>query len=506
MLLSDLVLLDYKRCDRRPFLDFYGDPTKQEAQREFLLKLREENRKQVLEIMADAFYDQPQTPLKYWEERGRETLFMMEAGVDCILDGTLWQTGLVGWNIPFAVQQKVTLLSTPTLLIKQPGSSIFGDWEYETISIRLGRRPKPEYKLVAAFQAKLLALIQGTSPINPRLILKSRSEHQVSLNLWLPRMEEVLTSVLAMLISRQEPEVFISRQRCSLCHWQGFCHEIAQQQNHLSLLPGVTPSRYEVLKKLGLTSLEKLSHSDHFTLAKELGKDVTFDLKKQALSTLNQQPLLRSSSARSILKTIPTGQKEIYFDIEAEPERNLDYLLGVLIIDYQKDTETFYPLVAETPEEESRIWEEFLALVSLAPNAPIFHYSKYEAETIRRLAQVYQTSKTQEQLLQKRLVDLHDRVTKYIILPTENYSLKTIAQWLGFQWRDLGVSGEQCVCWYDQWLKTRDRTLLDTIIRYNEDDCRATYHLKTWLVQFLSEVDKNSDSTFSELPSVQIVN
>lgn len=493
MLLSDLVLLDYKRCDRRPFLDFYGDPTKQEAQREFLLKLREENRKQVLEIIADTAYSQPKTPLKNWEARGQETLEIMESGVDCILDGTLWQTGLSGWNIPFAVRQKVTLLATPTLLIKQPGSSIFGDWEYEPVSIKLGRRPKPEYKLVAAFQAKLLSLIQGTSLINPRLILKSRNEYQVNLNLWVSRMEEVLTSVLAMLISRQEPDVFISRQRCNLCQWQGFCYDIAQEQNHLSLLPGVTPSRYEVLKKLGLTSLEKLAHSDHFSLAKELGKEITFDLKKQALATLNQQPLLKSTPARSILQTVPTTTREIYFDIEAEPERNLDYLLGVLIVDYQKQTETFYPLVAETPEQEKEIWEQFLELVFLDPNAPIFHYSKYEAETIRRLAQLYQTSKTQEQLLQKRLVDLHDRVTRYLILPTENYSLKTIAQWLGFQWREAGVSGEQCVCWYDQWLKTGDRALLNAIIRYNEDDCRATYHLKTWLVQFLSSTEESTD-------------
>jgi len=502
MLLSDVVLLDYKRCNRRPFLDFYGDPSQQEAQRDFLLKLREENKKQVLEILADSSYQQPESAFQDWSTSGKETLALMEQGVDCILNGVLWQTGLAGWNLPFSVRETVTLLASPSLLVKQPGSSIFGDWQYEVVSVKLGRRPKPEYKLVAAFQAKLLAVIQGSELVNPRLIVKSRSEYRINLTTWVSRMEEVLTAVLAMLISRQEPEVFISRQRCNLCQWQSFCYDIAQEQAHLSLLPGVTPSRYEVLKKLGLTSLEKLAQGNHFLLAKELGKDIAFDLKKQAMATFYQQPLLKSGSPTSILKTIPTAHREIYFDIEAEPERNLDYLLGVLIVDYQENTKTFYPFIAETPEQEADIWEQFLELVFLDPHAPIFHYSKYEVETIQRLATLYRTSQKQEQLLLKRLVDLHDRVTRYMILPTENYSLKTIAQWLGFQWRETGVSGEQCVCWYDQWLKTRDRELLNAIIRYNEDDCRATYELKNWLVQFLSSHDPKTDQHLHKVQSI----
>ncbi|MDR9405520.1 MAG: TM0106 family RecB-like putative nuclease, partial [Halothece sp. Uz-M2-17] len=224
-----------------------------------------------------------------------------------------------------------------------------------------------------------------------------------------------------------------------------------------------------------------------------------FDLKKQAIATFYQKPLLKSVSPASVLETIPSATREIYFDIEAEPERNLDYLLGVLIVDYQDQTETFYPLIAENPEQEEEIWQQFLELVFLDPHAPIFHYSKYEAETIRRLAHLYRTSRKQEQLVLKRLVDLHDRVTRFMIFPTENYSLKTIAQWLGFQWRETGVSGEQCVCWYDQWLKTRDRALLDTIIRYNEDDCRATYELKSWLVKFLSFHDPKTEQILHQV-------
>ncbi|MCU0534574.1 MAG: ribonuclease H-like domain-containing protein, partial [Hydrococcus sp. Prado102] len=50
-----------------------------------------------------------------------------------------------------------------------------------------------------------------------------------------------------------------------------------------------------------------------------------------------------------------------------------------------------------------------------------------------------------------------------------------------------GVSGDQCVCWYDRWLQTGDRSFLVAILRYNDVDCRATFHLKNWLVEFLVE-------------------
>jgi predicted RecB family nuclease len=67
----------------------------------------------------------------------------------------------------------------------------------------------------------------------------------------------------------------------------------------------------------------------------------------------------------------------------------------------------------------------------------------------------------------------------------ESYALKSIARWLGFTWRNSSANGAQCICWYNQWLETGDRTYLDAIIEYNEDDCRATYVVKEWLFVFL---------------------
>lgn len=77
-----------------------------------------------------------------------------------------------------------------------------------------------------------------------------------------------------------------------------------------------------------------------------------------------------------------------------------------------------------------------------------------------------------------------------VVFPVESYSLKSLANWIGFNWRETESSGDLSVCWYDNWLATGDRAWLELILRYNEDDCLATYHLKDWLVNFLALTEK----------------
>jgi uncharacterized protein len=78
-------------------------------------------------------------------------------------------------------------------------------------------------------------------------------------------------------------------------------------------------------------------------------------------------------------------------------------------------------------------------------------------------------------------------VTRTVSLPIESYTLKLIARWIGFEWRNSAANGAQAICWYSQWLETGDERFLEDIVRYNEDDCRATYQVKDWLVQFLQQ-------------------
>jgi uncharacterized protein len=176
---------------------------------------------------------------------------------------------------------------------------------------------------------------------------------------------------------------------------------------------------------------------------------------------------------------------ELYFDIEAAPDVDVIYLHGVLVVDHRHQTEQFHALLAESADQEQAAWEQFLDLVLQYPQAPIYHFCPYEAQTARKLTQHYGSLPADElQRLLTRFVDIHWCVTEAVTLPVESYALKHIARWMGFEWRDSEANGAQSICWYNEWLATGDRAYLDAILRYNEDDCRATYHVKHWLTEF----------------------
>jgi uncharacterized protein len=494
MLLNAELLLQYQRCKRRPYLDTYGDKRKRDTPSELLLKLNQERLTHQRTVLEQLNYQQPKYSPRDWRGGAMATMELMQQGVDCIYQGVLLAT----------YRESYTLLSCPDLLIKQPGKSSFGDWIYLPANIELGKRPKQEYQVVAAFHALVLAAVQGVIPNTAWLLLRGnmgtyRPPHAVDLEKWIPQTQSILKEFIDSLEAPEAPEVFISRQRCNLCRWYSQCYAVAQSQRHLSLLPGVTPTRYTQLQALDVTTVESLANTSPCELENLPGFDgeVAPKLIVQAQAVLEKRPLIldypanpvgyksRLISKNTDISTYNFAPVELYFDIEAQPELNLDYLLGVLVVDRQTNRENFYSFLAETPEEEAFIWQEFLDLVWQYPQAPIFHFCSYEVDTVKRLAKLYRTPRSHIEPLLTRFVDIYEHVTQTVALPVESYALKAIARWLGFEWRDPEASGAKCIYWYDEWLNTGDRALLDIIQRYNEDDCRATRNIKDWLVNFL---------------------
>ncbi|MEH2213037.1 TM0106 family RecB-like putative nuclease [Nostoc sp.] len=479
MLINAELLLQYQRCKRRPFLDIHGDKSQRDAPNELLRKLQQDKIAHQLSVLANVTYHQPDYSYGNWEKAEKATLELMQRGVEYIYKGVL----LANYS------EADTLLSRPDLLVKQPGQSNFGDWIYVPASIELGKRPKQEYQVVAAFHVQVLASVQGVAPETASLILRSKNtNYAVDLFKWMPRMQQILEEFIQVLESPNPPEVFISRQKCNFCHWYTECYAIAQSEKHLSLLPGVTPLRYTQLQALDITTLESLANTSPSSLEKLLGFDseVAPKLVVQAQSALEKRPLILPYPlpTEDITFTAPI---ELYFDIEAQPDLDLDYLLGVLVVNRQANTEQFYSFLADKPEDEELVWHQFLDLVWQYPEAPIYHFCVYEFDTVKRLAKLYGTPHSLVRPVLNRFVDVYEQLTQSVALPVESYALKAIARWIGFEWRDKEASGAKCIYWYDRWLETGDRTLLEIIQRYNEDDCRATLKVKDWLVNFFQD-------------------
>ena len=504
MFITDSQLLSYQRCPRKAFLDIYGDFRQQEFPSDFLLKLIRDSLKFKSSIINNYNYQIPDYPSGNLIAGVKATEGLMAVGVDVIYKGVLMtQQSAIKLPPQKSIQSdnfiSIDFVSYPDLLIKQPGYSCFGDWLYIPTDIKLSKRPKLGYQIVAAFHAQILAIIQKSWPKTSWLILQKKGLYKVNLEQGIQKMQESISELTVMLQNSLEPEVFISRQKCNLCTWYSSCHAVAKSQKHLSLLPGVTSNRYAVLKRLNLTTLESLSKAnpDDLKSYPEFADGIGRQVVKQAKSVWENKVILRNQQFTGKLESqvlqIPNYQLtklvnspvELYFDIEAQPRINLDYLHGVLVVDKRYNTEKFYVHLAENSLDEELIWNQFLDLVWKYPIAPIYHFCEYEIKTVKKLAKLYKTPTYQWKPLLKRFVDLHQVVTQTIILPIESYALKNIARWLGFEWRNPKANGAQSVCWYEEWLETGDRSLLDAIVIYNEDDCYATYYIKEWLSKFL---------------------
>jgi len=483
--ITDDLLFDFQRCQRRAYLNVFGDIQERDPPSDYLKKLRQDSLAHQVTVLGAEGTRSPSFPPGDWWAGAIATLDLMRQGVERIARGVLLMHHQPG----------VWLVSSPDLLIKQPGASAFGDWQYIPSDIRLGKRPKLDYQLTAAYHAYVLAQVQEAWSAESWLVLRQRGAYAVYVADLLPQMREILDNCVDILRLQQEPEVFIAHNRCDLCHWFSHCYKRAEQEAHLSLLPGVTPSRFQYLRNLQLTTLEDLS-----TIVPRLleplpgfGTQVAYRLIQQARATLQNRalprPLFPGEDPQLLLTPgeLPSAPIELYFDIEAAPEQNLVYLHGVLVADRTDQSEEFYALMADGPAEEGIIWEQFLALMDQYPDAPVYHFCPFEVQTVRRLAAQYGTPSEEVEAILERFVDLHERVTRVAVLPVESYALKAIARWLGFNWRDADANGAQSIFWYAEWRRTGDPTYRDAILRYNEDDCLATFHVKNWLTDFIRE-------------------
>ena len=127
-------------------------------------------------------------------------------------------------------------------------------------------------------------------------------------------------------------------------------------------------------------------------------------------------------------------------------------------------------------------------------NVLVFHYTAAEDRCLRALVEKHAGAKgiPSSVALEKFLasdvwVDLYPILTDQLLWPTENMTLKSLAKYVRFFWRDTDPSGANSVVWYKRAIDSSDaeaKDFQDRIVDYNADDCEATAVLLAWLQQF----------------------
>jgi predicted RecB family nuclease len=133
---------------------------------------------------------------------------------------------------------------------------------------------------------------------------------------------------------------------------------------------------------------------------------------------------------------------------------------------------------------EKQAWADFWRYTQSLPenNFAVYYYSHHEKTTYKRMQKKYSDVISADEVESffdnPNVIDLYQIVLKNTDWPVGSYSLKALAQYLGFSWRDKTPSGALSIQWFNDYIKTKDERILNRILLYNEDDCRATMVLR----------------------------
>ena len=156
--------------------------------------------------------------------------------------------------------------------------------------------------------------------------------------------------------------------------------------------------------------------------------------------------------------------------------------MGVLIKDTSSKKEPEYKyFLAKDKGDEKRMWEEFCKFIEGLEDFVIYHYAFYERQVFDRLVLRYGAPTTLVNKFRENTIDLHLKVVESVILPLYFYSLKDVAKYFGYKWNAPDAGGAESVVWFSEWLNKGNNDILKKILKYNEDDVRATLLIKEWL-------------------------
>jgi len=216
-------------------------------------------------------------------------------------------------------------------------------------------------------------------------------------------------------------------------------------------------------------------------------------LEGRRLGQLQHKPLAYEQGS-GLYRLPQPNPGDIYFDIEGDPfydSGGLEYLLGYSFS--EKDGTVAYKKQWATSRlEEKHAFEAFMQFVMKRwqqyPNLYIYHFAPYEPSAVKRLARVHAVfEKEVDDLLRaERFIDLHSIFKESLLASVERYSLKELERFTTYtrlvDLHDAGKARKAVECALELHdFKSLPAATLETIERYNEDDCRATHALHQWL-------------------------
>jgi len=373
-----------------------------------------------------------------------------------------------------------------SMLTKVVQPSSLGRYSYEPAIVVGTHSITKEQKLELLFAGYVLGKIQGKVPEHGKIIDVDGISHQVKLgesdNILLPLLQPLQTWIT---VSSPEPPPLLLNSHCPACQFRDLCHARAVQEDNLSLLATIKPKDVRYYEKKGIFTVKQLSYVYKPRRPSKRAKNLRATHKPELQA-------LAIRTGKIYLQQIPTFSRqnvELFFDIEGIPDRQLYYLIGLLIC--EDNTCSYHAFWADTAQDERHMWSDFLGKVSQYPNGPLYHYGSYDLRAIMTLSKRHGGEIAG---LEKRLININASLYGRVYFPVKSNGLKEIGKFLGARWTAANASGLQSLVWRYYWDDTHDTQYQDLLVTYNQEDCLA---LKV-LVDELSNI-KESAQTLSHV-------
>ena len=413
----------------------------------------------------------------------------------------------LGWDVAVAETERAVRAGAPVIY---QAALAEGAWRgladflerrpdggYEVVDTKLARRAKPAHILQLCFYTEQVARLQGRWPAAMYVVNGLGDREPFKPDEFLAYYRRLKSRFLAAAENERATYPY-PVDHCSLCEFLAMCKERWRADDHLSLVAGIRRTQVERLAANGISTLEALAtmgetrvpklHPE--TLAK-LHEQAGLQLHRRQTGELKHVVLpIEPERGFSLLPEPSAG--DIWLDFEGdpwyEPGRGLEYLFGWVYLD--DDGVTRYEAIwALDRDAEKAGFERLLDVISERrrrfPGMHVYHYAPYERTALGRLMGEHGTREEQlDDLLRGEvLVDLY-RVTRQALrLSLESYSIKEVEAFYAFErGEDVGGGGGAAVA-FEEWLEGREQSILDSIVAYNEEDCRSLYELHRWLLE-----------------------
>jgi uncharacterized protein len=490
LLLSATDLVNFLGCRHATYLDLrdLSDPVElpeRDAATVLIFEKGIEHEKRYLASLKTRDVHVVEVPGEGFDldERSAQTREAMHAGPEVI-----YQAALV---VP-------PWLGDADFLERVEEASNLGSWSYEALDTKLPRKAKPEHVIQLATYSRLIGGEQGRTPAQMHAQLGNNE--RVSLRVADFIHYHSIAQRRLEIFAKQPPEVSTGEpcNHCPICRWSSRCEADWAAADHLILVANITRHQIRRLWEGGISTVRALAALPAEPRVPGIQPDTLDRLRHQATlqntkrdTDANYVETLPVVAGKGFARLSQPDPGDVFFDMEGYPffddSSHLEYLFGLVTAD--NGPPRFAARWAHDRQAEKRVFEEVVDFITARleqhPDAFVYHYAYYEETALKRLAMIHGTREAEiDNLLRRRkLVDIYKVVREAVRISEPSYSLKNVEVFYAAERAGEVTTALDSVVFYENWLQSGERSLLDRIAQYNEADCRSLLMCRDWLLR-----------------------